>query len=170
MTDHEHTPYISKDDERAAIRKILKIVESLGETSYVGTAMTGVLEMAEENIDYDAAFSFPRKIELQSEEIRRLQNEQENYRAEIRSLNDSDRLRRIEFDRLIARAEQAERKAALAEDECEKFCDANDKLHDKVETLEKQVAVHDDELTVLMGRCFQYYIAAYGWPPEPVAD
>ena len=48
---------ITKADERKALEQIKKIVEGLGENSYVGTAFKGVFELAEENIEYDAAFS-----------------------------------------------------------------------------------------------------------------
>lgn len=40
----------TKDQERKAVEKIRKIVEELGENSYVGFAMEGVLELAEDNI------------------------------------------------------------------------------------------------------------------------
>lgn len=40
----------TKEQERQAIEKIRKIVEGLGENSYVGFAMEGVLELAEDNI------------------------------------------------------------------------------------------------------------------------
>lgn len=43
----------TKEEERKALDKIRKIVESLGEQSYVGTAFTGAFEMAEENIEND---------------------------------------------------------------------------------------------------------------------
>ena len=49
---------ITKDDERKALEQIKKIVESVGgEKSYIGTAFKGVFELAEQNIEYDAAFS-----------------------------------------------------------------------------------------------------------------
>lgn len=47
----------TKDQERAALVKIRKIVRDLGEDSYVGTAFDGAFELAEENIENDAAFS-----------------------------------------------------------------------------------------------------------------
>lgn len=40
----------TKEQERQAIEKIRKIVKELGENSYVGFAMEGVLELAEDNI------------------------------------------------------------------------------------------------------------------------
>lgn len=47
----------TKEQERKALEKIQKIVADLGEDSYVGTALDGALNLAEENIDCDAAFS-----------------------------------------------------------------------------------------------------------------
>lgn len=47
----------TKDEERKALEKIRKIVKDLGENSYVGTALDGALDLADQNIEYDAAFS-----------------------------------------------------------------------------------------------------------------
>lgn len=53
-----------KNQERAAIEKIRKIVEGLGENSYVGFAMEGVLELAEDNIREDTAYSMKKRAEI----------------------------------------------------------------------------------------------------------
>ena len=53
----ENKKNITKADERKVLEQIKKIVEGLGEESYIGTAFKGVFELAEENIEYDAAFS-----------------------------------------------------------------------------------------------------------------
>ncbi len=47
----------TKEQERNALEEIRKIVKSLGENSYVATAFAGCFEIAEENIEYDAAYS-----------------------------------------------------------------------------------------------------------------
>ena len=47
----------TKDQERKALEQIRKIVEGLGEDSYIGTAFEGCFELAEENIDNDFALS-----------------------------------------------------------------------------------------------------------------
>ena len=52
----------SKDQERDALRKIHKIVESLGENSYIATAFEGCFELAEENIENDFACSLKQDI------------------------------------------------------------------------------------------------------------
>lgn len=58
----------TKDQERQAIEEIRKIVEGLGENSYVGFAMEGVLELAEENIREDTAYSMKRSAEIAQEQ------------------------------------------------------------------------------------------------------
>jgi hypothetical protein len=54
----------TKQEERAALAKIRKIVDGLGENSYVASAMTGVWELAEQNIDDDAAYEFPERVRI----------------------------------------------------------------------------------------------------------
>ena len=54
----------TKDQERKAVEKIRKIVEELGENSYVGFAMEGVLELAEDNIREDTAYSMKKNAEI----------------------------------------------------------------------------------------------------------
>ena len=47
----------TKNQEREALAKIKAIVEGLGQDSYIGTALEGCLEIAEENIENDWALS-----------------------------------------------------------------------------------------------------------------
>lgn len=53
----------TKAQEKKALEQIRKIVEGLGENSYIGTAFAGVLEDAETNIEWDAAFSMKERWE-----------------------------------------------------------------------------------------------------------
>lgn len=48
----------TKEQERQAIDKIREIIEKLGDDSYVAAAMSGVLELAEENITNDEMCSW----------------------------------------------------------------------------------------------------------------
>lgn len=54
----------TKEQERQEIARIRRIVEGLGENSYIGFAMEGVLEMAERNIEDDAAYSMKGCMEI----------------------------------------------------------------------------------------------------------
>ena len=47
----------TKEQERKALEQIKKILAGLGEDSYVGTAMEGMIEDAEDNIENDWAMS-----------------------------------------------------------------------------------------------------------------
>ena len=53
----------TKEQERKAVEKIRKIVEELGEGSYVGTALEGCLQDAETNIENDFGDSMKRRWE-----------------------------------------------------------------------------------------------------------
>lgn len=58
----ENTP-VTKDQEREALEKIKAILDTLGPDSYVGTALEGCLEIAEENIENDWACSMKQRVE-----------------------------------------------------------------------------------------------------------
>lgn len=62
----ENTP-ATKDQEREALEKIKAILDS-----YVGTAFEGCLEIAEENIENDFAFSMKQRVEAAVVENSRL--------------------------------------------------------------------------------------------------
>lgn len=74
----------TKEQERQAIQKIRKIVEGMGENSYLATAMDGVLETAEENIEYDAAFSLKGRAEVAEKEASALKKENEELRKALK--------------------------------------------------------------------------------------
>lgn len=67
----ENTP-ATKDQEREALEKIKAILDTLGPDSYVGTAFEGCLEIAEENIENDFAFSMKQRVEAAVVENTRL--------------------------------------------------------------------------------------------------
>lgn len=86
----------TKEQERQAIVKIRKIVEGLGENSYVGTAMEGVLEVAEQNIEYDAAFSLKGEAEAAEKREKEQREIAENLQSELKKLKE-DREREKEW-------------------------------------------------------------------------
>lgn len=77
----------TKDQERQAIEKIRKIVEGLGENSYVGFAMEGVLELAEDNIREDTAYSMKKNAEIAWERADKAEKENKDLKKEIEDLN-----------------------------------------------------------------------------------
>lgn len=76
----------TKEQERKALEKIRKIVEELGENSYVGTAFEGCFEIAEENIDNDFACSMKQRAEAAQKEVEMMENEVDARKAVIYEL------------------------------------------------------------------------------------
>lgn len=73
----------TKDQERQAIEKIRKIVEGLGESSYVGFAMEGVLELAEDNIREDTAYSMKKSAEIAWEKATKAEKENKDLKKTV---------------------------------------------------------------------------------------
>ena len=65
----------TKEQERQAIQKVRKIVEGMGENSYLATAMEGVIETAEQNIEDDAAYSLKGRAEVAEKQASALKRE-----------------------------------------------------------------------------------------------
>lgn len=62
----------TKAQEREALEKIKAMIEELGPQSYLKTAFEGVFEDAEENIEFDAAFSMKQRYESSEEKLREM--------------------------------------------------------------------------------------------------
>lgn len=62
----------TKAQEREALEKIKNMVAELGKNSYVGTAFEGCFELAEENIEYDAAFSMKELLDTAKSNVESL--------------------------------------------------------------------------------------------------
>lgn len=73
----------TKDQERKAVEKIRKIVEELGENSYVGFAMDGVLELAEDNIREDTAYSMKKSAEIAWEKATKEEKENKDLKKTV---------------------------------------------------------------------------------------
>lgn len=71
----------TKDQERKALEEIRKIVDNLGENSYVGAAMEGVLELAEDNIENDFVQSMKESVETAEKRAHELEEKLEEERA-----------------------------------------------------------------------------------------
>lgn len=63
----------TKDQERKALEKIRKIVEDLGDNSYIGMAFEGCFEIAEENIENDFGCSMKQRWENAEEQVDKLE-------------------------------------------------------------------------------------------------
>lgn len=109
----------TKEQERQAIAKIRRIVEGLGENSYIGFAMDGVLEVAEQNIEDDAAYSMKERMENaerreqeQRERAEKLKKELEAAKSELAQCKEwwKDQQKNLneELRKTLARADRYE--------------------------------------------------------------
>ncbi len=94
----------TKAQERTALEKIRKIVEGLGEESYIGQAMDGVLEDAEQNIENDFWNSYRNRYEYVNASFERAEDE-------IATLKEQNKNLAAEME-LAKRTMQDERKRA----------------------------------------------------------
>ena len=79
----------TREQERNALKRIRKIVESLGENSYVATAFDGAFEIAENNIEDDFANSVADLkicLNVKNRRLIELYNEVEKLKAEVNRL------------------------------------------------------------------------------------
>ena len=78
----------TKNQERKALEQIRKIVESLDEDSYIGTAFEGCFEIAQENIDNDWACSMKDRAESAELKAECLDELNQKLNAQIKKAED----------------------------------------------------------------------------------
>lgn len=76
----------TKQQERAALEKIRKIVAELGPDSYIATAFAGCFEIAEENIENDFADSMKERYEQSREDAAHFKAAADSFSAELDKL------------------------------------------------------------------------------------
>ncbi|USF26971.1 hypothetical protein N510_001905 [Firmicutes bacterium ASF500] len=76
----------TKEQERETLEKIKAMVAELGPQSYLKTAFEGVYEVAEMNIDEDAAYSFPGRVNILEEQLREMGSKYNAARSDVEVL------------------------------------------------------------------------------------
>lgn len=131
----------TKEQERKAIQKIRKIVEELGENSYVGFAMEGVLELAEDNIREDTAYSMKKNAEIAWERADKAEKENKGLKKEVEDLKKTVKKRRTTISELNTELCNARAKAKANEvpEELiqEMYCMAYDKEAESIGKMER---------------------------------
>lgn len=131
----------TKEQERKAIQKIRKIVEELGENSYVGFAMEGVLELAEDNVREDTAYSMKKNAEIAWERADKAEKENKGLKKEVEDLKKTVKKRRTTIPELNTELCNARAKAKANEvpEELiqEMYCMAYDKEAESIGKMER---------------------------------
>lgn len=84
---HDSDANATKEQERETMEKIKAMVAELGPQSYLKTAFEGVFEIAEMNIDEDAAYSFPGRVSLLEEQLKEMGSKYNAARSDVEVLN-----------------------------------------------------------------------------------
>lgn len=120
----------TKEQELKALTQIKKIVDGLGEDSYIGTAFDGCFEIAETNIDNDWACSMKQRAESAEKKI-------EMHKADTANL-----LKAIaEKDRMIERLKQQ----LELEQEWKPYIDTDNYPQERYDELRKAGRVMTDD-------------------------
>lgn len=115
----------TKEQELKALAKIKKIVEELGENSYIGIAFEGCFEIAEDNIGNDFGCSmkqraeaaeknaeeFKRAAEYYSAEAEKAQEEVKSLKAKTLTIEEAGVIKSILYHSKLEAADMADRSA-----------------------------------------------------------
>lgn len=118
----------TKDQERKALAQIRKIVEGLGENSYLSFAFEGCFEMAEHNIDNDFACSLQQQLNGALDICTKRLEEITSLKEKIAKLTDEKNQEIKNRQSYAAEAQKQANRAATLEEKLEALA----KIHDEV--------------------------------------
>ena len=139
----------TKSEERKALAQIRKIVEGLGEDSYIGTAFEGCFELALQNIENDWCCSMKERAEAAEKKAEDLESCVESLKADkdvLEADNES-------FKDMIIRSSDRSREA---EAQIDILCQ---ELHKKDELLDQRVKEAEEmelEIMKLKAQLYDY--------------
>lgn len=129
----------TKDQERAALAKIRKIVEGLGEDSYIVAAFDGCFEDAEYNIENDFACSFKSRYERCMKEVLDMTTEVKELKAANAEMEKRAKYAEDQFNRAQGRIDNH---VAVKNEWIERYnekANENKVLTGKVEAMELEI-------------------------------
>ena len=138
---------ITKGDERKALAKIKKIIASLGEDSYVGTAFEGCFEIAESNIENDWACSMKQRSDSFEMECGKLCSEIDELK---RDLEEEKRLHALQLENFRTCMSNCETYKA----EIEELRSDLKSAEDKISELEGDLNISEETVVQLKARLF----------------
>lgn len=144
----------TKAEERKALEQIRKIIDSLGENSYIGTALEGCLEIAQENIDNDFACSMKQRkeaAEFAEDQLRaKVEKLATQCEAHKKSRELAEQTMRDEANRANALAAKFRTMKELADNQEQAKIEALA----KVENLKDELEAKDEEIIHLKAKLY----------------
>ena len=148
----------TKEQERKVLAQIRKLVDGLGENSYIGMAFAGCFECAEENIENDFALSMKDRAETADRNLNALSKKYAEDMARMRACKEHLEKSRDEaqekaasnFQEAIKYAERAKQLEAAVEQQKQDQLKAVKAIDDLGEQLKQK----DLEIIKLKARLF----------------
>ena len=127
----------TKEQERKALAKIRKIVEELGEDSYVATAFEGCFEKAEENIENDWAGSWKQEFVAANDENIRLKEQIVRFTDALHDCDEVEKELYSAIDKLRREKEEIKANRPCSDDLYDLLQLARTKVYDEKAEAEK---------------------------------
>ena len=143
----------TKEQERKALAKIMKIVEELGENSYIGTAFEGCFEIAESNIEYDFADSMKHRAESAERDAKKIGDLYTKASKELGEKNEFIEKLKKEQDREMNRIGDLNK-------QLQETCDSSIANWNQARELEKTLEAKEMEIMKLKAKLYDLMTAA----------
>lgn len=137
----------TKEQERKTLEKIRKMVAELGENSYLASAFTGAFELAERNIEDDAAYTTQYYVE-------------QTYKAAAVKTQLEENNKRMQADLEIAWS-TLKNKDDKIEELQGRIKDLHEKCHKQapeINALQEKLKVANLEIIALKARLYDYMV------------
>ena len=144
----------TKEQERKALAQIRKIVEGLGENSYIGTAFEGCFEIAEQNIENDWACSQKQELEGQAKLLAAWDQKCRGMAEKIKALESALEAEKKERQANAFKAQEKANLASRMADEFEALRLQKLDIENAAGVAETKVAELQDEVIRLKARLF----------------
>lgn len=145
---------VTKNDERKALEQIKKIIEKLGDDSYIAVAFEGCFDIAEENINNDFACSMEQKYTQEHEQVVELLKKVNSYYDEIQDLKKSNEglLKEIDTkDQMLEHERSMKRELKKEIDSCDRQIE---ELETQVARFQESIVSYEDELVHLKAKMY----------------
>lgn len=129
----------TKDQERKALEQIRKIVASLGEGSYIGTAFEGCFEIAAENIENDFACSMKQRKEAAEAAEDSLREKLSAAKKELADGDSKLRVAEMNLEEATQKNNSLRNRAELAEQHMKLEAERANRLADKNKLLAQTI-------------------------------
>lgn len=141
----------TKQQERDALARIREILETLDSDGYVNTAMEGVLEIAETNIENDWACSLKERLDSAMAEVTRL-------RAANSDLSDTLQIGRARIAELEQAVEDERSTRKGIEETLDMECDESMKLRESLQETKLNLGAANREIVELKAKLYDYIV------------